>query len=159
MPQHAQQVAQHLGYPSALFGFTPDQEAYWHEPGLPLLTLQESSSPPVLRNGLTGLWVPCDFITESMAPRFPKGCTVNVAPVFSRANLVVGRVYLYAYQDEATGQLAYQVGRLEKVGGNCLWARADNRPEVRLVWCLREDEREAVWDVYEVTHYLHYPAL
>lgn len=159
MPRtNLEREAHALGFPATLFGFTPNEASYWREPGLPWLPTDWVSHPPQLRNGLPGVWCPCEFAGQSMAPRFPKGTTVNLAPVLHRANLLVGRVYVYAYSDEQTGQQAYQAGRLERVGGNCLWARADHDPATRLCWLLREDPAQECWDVYEVTHYLHYPA-
>lgn len=157
MPQNAAQAAQQLGYPSSLFDFTPEQYAYWHEPGLPwLLPGQEL---PLGYNGQQIISCGAELRTDSMAPRFPLGCCVNIAPVYERQNLVVGRVYAYFYTEPDTGKERLQIGRLVKIGGNVLWAQADNRPGLHLCWLLREEEPKAVWDVYEVTHYTTYPAL
>jgi len=146
-----------LGYPTTLFGFTPEQKEYWQEPGLPWVTQEVWENAPLGHLGFKIIWHYGEVSGNSMSPRFPKGCMVNMAPVHEKKNLTVGKVYIYAYTDQETGELAYQMGRLEKIGGNCLWARADNRPEVGLCWLLREDKTQEVWDVYEVTHYASYP--
>lgn len=147
-----------LGYPSTLQGYTPDQGQYWREPGLQWVTPEVWVNRPLGYNNMKLIWCRAELGGNDMAPRFPKGCVVNVAPVYERKNLVVGKVYLYVYQDAETGEEASQMGRLEKVGGNCLWARADNDPKVGLCWLLRDDEREAVRNVWEVTHYVSYPS-
>jgi hypothetical protein len=145
-----------LSYRDALQGCTPDQSQY--EPGLPWVTPEVWANRPLGYNNMKLIWCRAEMGGNDMAPRFPKGAVVNVAPVYERKNLVVGKVYLYVYQDAETGEEASQMGRLEKIGGNCLWARADNDPKVGLCWLLRDDERESVRDVWEVTHYFSYPA-
>jgi hypothetical protein len=159
IPQNSTQEAQQLGFPSTLFGFTPEQKAYWHEPGLPWLTQEIWDNPPLGHNGYRLIWHYGVLAGNHMAPRFPKGCMVNMAPVCDKKNLVVGKVYAYSWRDTTTGEWQYQIGRLEYIGGNYLEARADNQPEIGLIWQLREDEREAVWDVQEITHYASYPDL
>ncbi|MGI4735564.1 MAG: hypothetical protein ACRYG7_10335 [Janthinobacterium lividum] len=147
-----------LGYPSTLQGYTPDQSQYWREPGLPLVTHEVWLNAPLGYTSTKLIWCRAELGSNDMAPRFPKGCVVNVAPVLERKNLVIGKVYLYVYLDTETGEEASQMGRLEKIGGNCLWARADNDPKVGLCWLLLDDERKAVWNVHEVTHYFSYSA-
>jgi len=158
-PTTLEQEAARLGFPSTLFGFTPNQREYWAEPSMPWLTREIWENAPLGYNGFKLIWHYGEVGSNTMAPRFPKGCMVNMTPVYEKKNLVVGKVYIYVYTDTKTGELAYQMGRLEKVGGNCLWARADNDPALGLCWLLRDDERQAVWDVYEVTHYTSYPDL
>lgn len=147
-----------LGYPPTLFGYTPAGRRYWREPGLLYLATDTYEAMPLDCNGFEMLRHCCEFGGNDMAPRFPKGCWVNVAPVHEKKNLVVGKVYVYRYLNYETGKEEYQAGRLESIGGNCLWARADNNPGVRLCWRLNEDEpQRAVWDVFEITHYVSYP--
>ncbi|MBD2769671.1 hypothetical protein IC235_17410 [Hymenobacter sp. BT664] len=148
-----------LGYPAVLFGLTPAQGGYWREPGLPWLTAEMHDNMPLGYGGYEMIRQYCEFGGNDMAPRFPKGCWVNMAPVHEKKNLVVGKVYVYCYLNHETGKHEYQAGRLESIGGNCLWARADNNPAVGLCWLLNEDEpHKAVWDVYEITHYVSYPS-
>jgi hypothetical protein len=99
-----------------------------------------------------------DVEGDHMSPRFPRGCAVNTAPVFEKANLVVGRVYTYTFLDPETGERLWEMGRLVKIGGNFLEVKPDNHPTPSL-WLLREEPREQMWDVWEVTHYVSYPAL
>ena len=152
LPPTAQAAA--LSYPTILFGFTPSARAYWQEPGLPWL--RPDMEMPIGHSGIKIFL--CTALVNSgyMAPRFPQGCVVNVAPVVARKNLVVGKVYLYIYTDGETGKEASQLGRLQHIGGNYLTASFDNDP-VPALWLLRDDEQQAVWDVYEVTHYVSYP--
>jgi hypothetical protein len=147
-----------LGYPSTLQGYTPDQSQYWREPGIQLITPEFWANAPLGYNKLKLVWCRLAVGGNDMAPRFPKGCEVNVAPVYERKNLVIDKVYVYVYRDTETGEEAYQIGRLEKIEDYCLWARADNAPTVALRWLLHNDECKAVWNVYEVTHYFSYPA-
>lgn len=143
------------GYPATMFGFTPEQKEYWQEPGLPWLPL--NGEMPLGYIGLQLLRIPLQIGSSTrMAPRFPKGCEVNVAPVYEKKNLVVGKVYLYVYTDSETGKEACDLGRLSHIGGNYLKVTFDNDP-VPAMWLLRDDEQQAVWDVYEVTHYAIYP--
>lgn len=154
--QAAQAAA--LGYPATLFGCTPNDRRYWFEPALPWLTAELHDNMPLGYNGFKMLRYYCEFGGDDMAPRFPKGTWVNMAPVHEKKNLVVGKVYAYGYRNPETGEREYQAGRLEKIGGNALWARADNNPSVGLCWLLNEQEpHKAVWDVYEITHYVSYP--
>lgn len=147
-----------LGYPAALFGYTPKQRGYWFE-RLPWLTAEMHDNMPLGYNGFSMLRHYCEFGGNDMAPRFPKGCWVNMAPVYEKKNLVLGKVYAYRYLNHETGKYEYQAGRLESIGGNCLWARADNNPAVGLCWLLNEAEpHKALWDVSEITHYVSYPA-
>lgn len=149
--------AQALGLPATLFGFTPDHRAYWLEPGLPWLTAAMHDNMPLGYNGAPALLCIGEMGGDNMAPRFPKGCSVQTVPVFDKANLVVGRVYTYRYWDAEAEAWAWEIGRLRKVGGNYLETQADNCPTASL-WLLRDTEQEAVWDVREVTHYVDYPS-
>jgi hypothetical protein len=149
--------AQVLGLPATLFGFTPDNSAYWLEPGLPWLTPTMYDNMPLGYDGHPVLLCIGEMGGDNMAPRFPKGCSVQTAPVFEKGNLVVGRVYTYRYWDAQDEAWAVEIGRLTKIGGNYLEAQADNCPTPS-IWLLRETEREAVWDVREVTHYVNYPS-
>lgn len=152
-PFVAQAAAQ--GFPATLFGFTPEQRHYWHEPALPWLPL--NGEMPVGYAGFKLIPIPLQINSSNrMAPRFPIGCEVNVAPVYEKKNLVVGKVYMYVYTDSETGKEACDLGRLHHIGGNYLKVTFDNDP-VPALWLLREDEQRAVWDVYEVTHYAIYP--
>jgi hypothetical protein len=158
IPQISTEEAQQLGFPSSLFGFTPTQGAYWREPGLPWFTAELYECPLLGYNGLPLVPRIADLASDHMAPRFPRGCAVNTAPVYEKKNLVVGRVYTYTFLDPETGERQWEMGRLVKIGGNFLEVKPDNYPTPSL-WLLRDKEREAVWDVWEVTHYVSYPAL
>lgn len=152
----AQAVA--LGYPTTLFGHAPTERAYWHEPGLPWLTAEQMAGDmPLDYRGQKQMLCVGHMGGDNMAPRFPRGCGVQTAPVFEKQNLVVGRVYTYRYWDEQEQQWAYEIGRLVKIDGNYLEVKADNSPTPSL-WLLREEAEKAVWDVREVTHYVSYPA-
>jgi len=126
IPQNLTEVAQHLGYPSALFDFTPQQKEYWAEPGLPWWTPELRDTPPLGYNGFPILPFTAYIESERMAPRFPKGCAVMLVPVYGRENLVLGKVYTYAYRDSESGELAMTTGRLAKLGGNYLEVVVDN---------------------------------
>jgi hypothetical protein len=157
IPQNLTEVAQQLGYPSALFGFIPDQGAYWREPGLPWLTPDMWENRPLGRNGQKLIWDRVLVENQSMAPRFPKGCNVNVAPIAKREHLQVGKVYLYVYRNQQTGEQACELGRLDHIGGNYLIATFDNYPTPAL-WLLEEKPGREFRNVHEVTHYISYPA-
>lgn len=162
IPQNLTEVAQHLGYPSFLLGFTPSDKAYWQEPGLPWWTPELRDNPPLGYNGLSILPFTGWIEGSRMAPRFPKGCAVMLVPVYRRENLVVGKVYTYSYRNEASSELEMTIGRLVKIGGNYLEVAADNpSPDAasRTIWLLRDNKEQAVWDVREVSHYVSYPAL
>lgn len=167
-PQNLTEVAQQAGYPSTLFGFTPEQREYWHEPGLPWFTAEMFQNPPAdTREGTPDYYkgwatLPCigDIAGEHMAPRFPRGCAINTMPVFHKGMLVVGKVYVYRFENKETGEVEWNMGRLVKIGGNYLEVASDNPgPDEadRTIWLLREEEGQATWDVREVTHYAAYP--
>ena len=153
-----------LGYPATLFGYTPAQREYWHEPGMPLFTPEMFMNAPAdNREGTPDYYkgwptVPCigDVDGDHMAPRFPRGCAVNTMPVFNKGMLVVGRVYTYCYVNEATGREEWNMARLLRIGGNYLEVKPDNGEQVSL-WLLRDNAEQATWDVREVTHYAAYP--
>lgn len=126
------------------------------EAGLPWLTPEIWNSPPLGYNGCKLIWCCAEMGDNSMYPRFPKGCQVNVAPVVERKNLVVGRVYLFDGHHPYTGKPFCQMARLVSVHETHLLVRADQVPTLT-VWPLRPEERTAVWDVYEVTHYVKWP--
>lgn len=123
------------GFPATLFGLTPADWAYWREPGLPWLR-------DVRQAGLE-----VEITTTGMAPRFPKGCRVAIAPVTAQ-QLHIGRVYVFITADE-TGPRG-QVGRLADADGDYAQATLDNDP-TSLLWCLSHGQ------LYEVTHYLCIP--
>jgi hypothetical protein len=160
-PTALEQEATRLGLPSTLFGFTPNQAAYWREPDLPWLTqemLTDFDKMPLDYLGHRALVCIGYMEGNFMAPRFPSGCGVQTMPVGDKARLVVGRVYTYRYLDQETKEWAYEMGRLVKIGGNFLEVKADNNPTPSL-WLLRNEPGQAVWDVREVTHYASYPDL
>ncbi len=126
------------------------------EDGLPWLTPEVWNNPPLGYSGLKLIWNYAELCDDSMAPRIPKGCQVNVAPVVERKNLVIGRVYLFDGRHPYTGQPFCQMARLVSVHDTHLLVRADQVPTLT-VWPLRAEERTAVWDVYEVTHYVSWP--
>ena len=149
-----------LGYPAAVLGFTPEQRQYWHEPGLPWWTEELRENPPLGYNGHSILPFTAHIEGQRMAPRFPAGCAVMLVPVYAKQNLVLGKVYTYSYRNAESGELEMTIGRLLKIGGNCLEVTADSLgPDDadRAIWLLREEEREAVWDVREVAYYVSYP--
>jgi hypothetical protein len=126
------------------------------EPGLAWLTPEVWNNPPLGYNGLKLIWRLAELCDDSMAPCFPSGCCVNVAPVYELKNLVVGRAYLSECWHPETGQPFCQLARLVSVHDTHLLVQADRIP-TRTIWPLRADERTAVWDVYEVTHYVKWP--
>ncbi|MGI4867485.1 MAG: hypothetical protein ACRYFZ_26435 [Janthinobacterium lividum] len=155
--------AQALGLPATLFGFTPEQPEYWHEPGLPSLTARQMNfidDMPLDYRGNQALLCVGQLETNSMAPRFPEGCAVQSAPVWDKANLAIGRVYIYCYREGSASAWRYEIGRLVKIGGNYLEVTVDNpRPDAadRTIWLLGEEPGKEVWDVREITHYVSYP--
>ncbi|MBO2010866.1 hypothetical protein [Hymenobacter negativus] len=154
---HAHRAAER-GWPATFMGFTPDQRGYFMEPGLPWQPRTDSPAYVATpdRRGQHVIWHYLRFACDYMAPRFPGGTVVNIAPVWHRDELEVGRVYAHVYQDAATKAKRAQVGRLAFIGGNYLELTLDNAA-TGLLWPLRADETEATWDVYEVTHYVAYP--
>ncbi|MGI4872272.1 MAG: hypothetical protein ACRYFX_13985 [Janthinobacterium lividum] len=126
------------------------------EVGLPWLTPEIWNNPPLGYGGHKLIWCTAEVQDNSMAPRFPKGCTVNIAPVHERKNLVVGKVYVYDGHHPLTGAPFCQLARLVSIHATHLLVRADNVPTLT-VWPLRLDERTAVWDLREVTHYRRWP--
>ena len=143
-----------LGLPATLFGYDPGLPGYWYEPGLPWLV--PGMKMPISYWGLKILACSVTMVGNSMAPRFPERCVVNVAPVVGRQNLVIGQVYLHVVIDDNTGREDYQLGRLDHIGGNHLAITFDNAPQPAM-WGLLEDEYKTVVNVYEVTHYVSYP--
>jgi hypothetical protein len=137
--------------PATQLGTTPLREA-----GLPWLTTEVWYNPPLGYSGLELIWCHVELCDNSMAPRFPKGCQVNVTPVVERKNLVVGRAYMFDGRHPHTGKPFCQLARLVSVHDTHLLVRADQLPTLT-VWPLRNEERTAVWDVYEVTHYVSWP--
>ncbi len=150
IPNHSTEVAQQLGYPSSLFGFTPNDSAYWREPGLPALDylpIEPIEGPD--QDEPTAEFI---FVTDRMAPRFPDGTVVALAPVNSRHDLVVGRVYVLLAALE-NGELP--VGRLARVDRTSLELTQDNHPAV-LTWALGAEAQMETQAIYEVTHYSLY---
>jgi hypothetical protein len=150
-----------LGLPALLQGLTPAQDGYWYESGLPWWTEALRENPPLDYRGYPLLPFTAWIEGNRMAPRFPDGTGVMLAPVGERKNLVLGKVYTYTYQDSKTGEQAMTMGRLVKIGGNYLEVVIDNPCPTeadRTIWLLRDNEQEAVWDVREVTHYVSYPS-
>ena len=89
-----ERVAQEAGYPTTLFGYTPNEFAYWLEPhlpsALPLLNPAHHGFDPVAcAQELAGLWLFC-FEDESMAPRFRRGMAVAGRSVAQGSPLPVG---------------------------------------------------------------------
>lgn len=160
IPQNPTQVAAQRGYPSHLFGFTPQERAYWYEPDLPFWTEALRQDPPLDHRGNPLLPFTAWLEGERMAPRFLAHTGVLLAPVYERQHLVLGKVYTYSYRNSETGELEMTIGRLVKIRGNYLEVAADN-PQPgeadRTIWLLREEEAEAVWDVREVRYYVSYP--
>jgi hypothetical protein len=159
-PTTDEQRAEALGLPATLFGFTPSQGQYWREPGLPWWTPELRDKPFLDYQGKPILPLTAWVQGNSMAPRFPDLSGVIVMPVGERKNLVIGKVYTYSYRNAESGELEMTFGRLKKIAGNYLEVAADNpSPDEAhpTIWLLREDEKEAVWDVREVTHYINYP--
>jgi hypothetical protein len=140
-----QQVAAERGYPATLMGFTPNDRAYWREPGLPPIAYLPSES----MDGPTAEFI---FVTNRMAPRFPDGTVVGLEPVESRQDLVVGRVYVQLTANNV-GELP--VGRLARVGRTTLELTQDNDP-VPLTWSLGADEQTETQGLHEVTCYSLY---
>lgn len=126
------------------------------ELGLPWLTPEVWNNPPLGHTGCKLIWSCAEMWDNSMAPRFPKGCQVNVAPVVERKNLVVGRVYLFDGHHPETGKPFCQIARLVSIHDAHLLVRPDQLSTPTL-WALRAEEHKAMWDVYEVTHYVSWP--
>lgn len=148
-------VAAERGYPGTLLGFTPNDAAYWREPGLPW-----APQLPLLRTSVGGQFYEVAdyaefiFITDDMAPRFPSGTLVTIEPVGTREALHVGRVYVHLHPTEAD---ALQVGRLAHVGPASLELTQDNNP-VGLTWPLGTEPGAETAGLYEVTYYSGSPA-
>lgn len=159
IPQNPTQQAAALGYPATVQGFTPNERGYWFEPGLPWMPAdgQANMFTPD-RRGMSIIWHFTEFGDNSMAPRFPAGTVVNIVPVWFRTELELGKVYGCRHKDPATGKERWQAGRLAVIGGNYLELTRDNAP-VGLIVRLRDDAAAETWDVYELTHHAHYPAL
>jgi len=138
-------VAAERGYPGTLMGFTPNDRAYWREPGLPPI----AHLPSEVADGPTAEFI---FVTDRMAPRFPDGTVVGLEPINSRQDLAVGRVYVHL-ADNGAGE--YPVGRLALVSLTCLHLTQDNDPAL-LTWALGTEEQTETQDLYEVTCYSLY---
>jgi hypothetical protein len=137
-------VAAERGYPGTLLGFTPNDRAYWREPGL----LPIAYLPNEAIEGPTDEFI---FVTDRMAPRFPDGTVVGLEPVASRQDLVVGRVYVQLVNNAGE----YPVGRLARVGRTSLELTQDNH-SATLTWSLGAEEQTEMQDLYEVTCYSLY---
>jgi len=129
----------------------PSDSGYWREPDLTWGVQPEFNKEPAKVKGEYVFQMP----DNSMAPRFPLGTVVMLWKVPTRANLVIGKPYVYSYADTETGELLHQVGRLEHIGEDALTARADNAPAALLVWPI---DREKGFDMVRVIDaYVTYP--
>lgn len=148
-------VAAERGYPGTFMGFTPNDVAYWREPGLPW-----APQLPLLRTSVgkhlyeVADYVEFVFITEDMAPRFPIGTLVTLEPVRTLEALQVGRVYVHLHPTTAD---ELQVGRLAHVGQTSLELTQDNNSEV-LVWPLGVGAESETTGLFEVRYYSEHPA-
>jgi|GEM_PF-4461595 len=137
-----QQEAQQLGFPASLFGYTPDVAAYWWEPGLPYVADPGATSALTCIAPESPEYI---FAGDEMAPRFPLGTPVILAPAPSDHPLQIGRVYVRIPE-----QGEPEVGRLAWLHDTELELTQDNSPAV-LRWPL------GVGTVYAVTHYVDCP--
>jgi hypothetical protein len=147
-------VAAERGYPGTFMGFTPNDAAYWREPGLPL-----APQLPLFRTSVgkqlykVADYVEFVFITEDMAPRFPVGTLVTIEPVSTLEALQVGHVYVHLHPTAAD---ELQVGRLAHIGTTSLELTQDNNPVV-LTWPLGSTLGAETSGLYEVTYYSEHP--
>lgn len=152
MKTNIEQVAAERGYPSTLLGYTPNDTAYWFEPGLPWASAP--TTEPLARRSLRGpakRRAELIFTSDAMAPRFPEGMLVDLEAVHTRQELEVGRVYVHLHP---AGADRPHVGRLAHVGAAGLELTQDNHP-TSLHWPLAAG-RAPFRHVYAVTHYNQY---
>lgn len=154
MATYFEQVAAQRGYPRALFGLTPDDEAYWQEPNLPWAP-QLPLVRTVVGDQLYQVQDYAEFVfsTNDMAPRFPLGTRVTIEPVLTREALQVGRVYVHLRPTEGD---ELQVGRLAHVEDDALSLTQDNN-SLELRWQLGAHQPGEIADIYEVTYYSGQP--
>lgn len=116
----------HHGLPATFQGFSPDQSAYWTEPGLPFMgicpsTVAELEAFRVTREGQYEIVVPRD--DQRMAPRFKGGTVLAARPILRKQNIVPG---VYAWQWQEGDKLYGGFGRLKEIQRGRLVMSHDN---------------------------------
>lgn len=157
MATNLEQVAQQLGYPSHLFGFTPNERAYWTEPGmpwvLPLLNPAHFGLDPVTcEQELAGLMAFRPW-NDNMAPRFADGCLVAGKPLAWGAPVQVGQLLAWVGPGEALD--CFELARVVAVGAGELWLACDHSPARH---CLPWGVGLPDYPVYRITHYVTQPS-
>lgn len=113
-PSATQQAATDRGFPTSFLGLTPNEQAYWAEPGLPWTnqtpnTKAELEAFRLLGNGV---FIDAHIQDDRMAPRFMQGCSVRVAPITNKQDIVEG-VYIWQWEQKGTSYM--NMGRLQQV--------------------------------------------
>lgn len=152
-----ERIAQELGYPSTLFGFTPNDRAYWAEPAmpwvLPLLNPQHYGLDPVACvEELAGLMA-FDVWNDNMAPRFATGVYLAGRPLAVGQRVAVGEVLAWLTPSEALD--CFCLARVVEVGASFLRLACDNGGHsYTLAWEYTDPSRP----VYRITHYVTQPS-
>jgi hypothetical protein len=127
-----------------------------YEPGLPWLTPEIAQNPPLGYSGIRLIFRRIELTNDSMVPHFPVGAIVNVTRVIALKNLVVGRVYYREWLTSPFGEGVAQMARLLSIHDTYLLVQCDNA-RVPTIWPLGESAHNPLCEVWEVTHYVHYP--
>jgi hypothetical protein len=153
---HIERIAQDLGYPSSLFGLTPNERSYWVEPAmpwvLPLLNPQHYGLDPVACvEELTGLMA-FHVWNENMAPRFAHGTYLAGRPLAWGQEVAVGEVLAWLAPNDALD--CFYLARVVEVGANLLRLAYDNGGHTHTFpWHHTDPARLA----YRITHYVTQP--
>lgn len=151
-----EQVAAASGYPSHCFGYSPNEQGYWTEPGmpwvLPLLNPRHHGlDPAACEQELAGLMAFRPW-NENMAPRFPDGCFLAGKPLPWGAPVQVGQVLAWVAPGDAWD--CFALARVVEVQADALRLACDHSPaRYRLPWGVGLP----AFPVYRITHYVTQP--
>jgi hypothetical protein len=154
---YSERLAQQLGYPLGVCGYSPNERAYWFEPALAwanalLNPEQHGLDPDACARELRGLQALPLVWNENMAPRFATGTFLAGRLVGPDTALAVGDVLLWTALGDAPD--CPTLARLVSIELDCLRLSSDNggHPYV-LAW----GPGAPALHLYRVTHYISQP--
>lgn len=154
---NSERIAQQLGYPLGVCGYTPNERFYWYDPALAwantLLNPTHFGLDPVAAAAeLASLYALPLVWNENMAPRFATGTFLAGLPLPVGDEVKVGEVLLWWAPGEAHD--CPEIARVVAVEQNLLRLACDNGGRAyRLAW----GPAAPVQTVYRATHYISQP--
>ncbi|MDO7888187.1 hypothetical protein [Hymenobacter cheonanensis] len=153
----SERIAQDLGYPLGVCGYSPNERYYWFDPALgwanTLLNPQHYGlDPEACAKEIASLYALPLVWNENMAPRFITG-TFLAGKVLAVGEVVqVGNVLMWWEPGDARD--CPTLGRVVAVEPDLIRLACDNGGHAyRLAW----GPGAPAWEVYRVTHYLSQP--